>query len=50
MACCANISKGTDLSVHSADTLAAIAATLNARPWKTLGWMTPAEALDRWLA
>jgi IS30 family transposase len=42
--------KGTDLSVHSADTLAAIAATLNARPRKTLGWMTPAEALDRWLA
>jgi IS30 family transposase len=42
--------KGTDLSVHSADTLTAIAATLNARPRKTLGWMTPAEALDRWLA
>lgn len=42
--------KGTDLSVHSADTLAAIAATLNARPRKTLGWMTPAEAFDRWLA
>ena len=42
--------KGTDLSVHSAETLAAIAATLNARPRKTLGWMTPAEALDRWLA
>ena len=42
--------KGTDLSVHSVDTLAAIAATLNARPRKTLGWMTPAEALDRWLA
>jgi IS30 family transposase len=42
--------KGTDLSVHSAETLVAIAATLNARPRKTLGWMTPAEALDRWLA
>jgi IS30 family transposase len=37
--------KGTDLSEHSAETLAAIAATLNARPRKTLGWMTRAEAL-----
>jgi IS30 family transposase len=42
--------KGTDLSVHSADTLAAVAATLNGRPRKTLGWKTPAEALDRCLA
>jgi IS30 family transposase len=42
--------KGTDLSVHSAETLAAVAATLNARPRKTLSWKTPAEALDRWLA
>jgi IS30 family transposase len=42
--------KGTDLSVHSAETLAAVAATLNARPRKTLGWKTPAEALNRWLA
>ncbi len=43
-------SKGTDLSAHSADTLAAIAATLNGRPRKTLGWKTPAEALDQCLA
>jgi IS30 family transposase len=42
--------KGTDLSAHSAETLAAVAATLNARPRKTLGWKTPAEALDQWLA
>jgi IS30 family transposase len=38
--------KGTDLSAHSANDLAAVAATLNSRPRKTLGWRTPAEALD----
>ena len=42
--------KGTDLSTHSAETIAAVAATLNARPRKSLGWKTPAEALDQWLA
>ena len=41
--------KGTDLSTHSAETIAAVAATLNARPRKTLGWKTPAEELDQWL-
>ena len=38
--------KGTNLSVHSTDNLAAVAAALNSRPRKTLGWRTPAEALD----
>nr|WP_225955283.1 IS3 family transposase [Kibdelosporangium phytohabitans] len=30
----------------SADDIAAVAATLNSRPRKTLGWKTPAEALN----
>ena len=41
--------KGTDLSRHSAEDLAAVAATLNSRPRKTLGWRTPAEALNEYL-
>jgi IS30 family transposase len=42
--------KGTDLARHDPDDLAAVAATLNSRPRKTLGWRTPAEALDEHLA
>ena len=41
--------KGTDLARHSMDDLAAVAAALNTRPRKTLGWRTPAEALDDYL-
>lgn len=38
--------KGTDLSRWDAKQLEAIAHTLNTRPRKTLGWKTPAEALN----
>jgi IS30 family transposase len=42
--------KGTDLARHSVEDLAAVAAALNGRPRKTLGWRTPAEVLDEHLA
>ena len=41
--------KGTDLSRHTADDLSAVAAALNSRPRKTLGWKTPAETLEDFL-
>ena len=42
--------KGTDLSVHGPGYLDYVAAELNNRPRKTLGWKTPAEALDQLLS
>ena len=41
--------KGTDLSRWSAQEIRAVANALNSRPRKTLGWKTPAEALDEYL-
>ena len=42
--------KSTDLSVHTAECLAAVAVDLNTRPRKTLGWETPSQHIDRLMA
>jgi transposase, IS30 family len=42
--------KSTDLSGYHRDYLEFVAAQLNNRPRKRLGWHTPAEALDRLLS
>ena len=42
--------KGTDLSGYHPDYLAFVAAELNTRPRKTLGWKTPAEAFHELLS
>lgn len=41
--------KGTDLSRWGVDELEAVALALNNRPRKTLGWKTPAEAINEQL-
>jgi IS30 family transposase len=41
--------EGTDLARHGTEDLAAVAAALNARPRKTLGWRTPAEVFSEHL-
>ncbi|WP_157577744.1 IS30 family transposase [Phycicoccus jejuensis] len=42
--------KGTDLARWNAEEIDAVATALNQRPRKTLGWKTPAEALDELLS
>ncbi|MFF2045103.1 hypothetical protein ACFVVX_32280 [Kitasatospora sp. NPDC058170] len=42
--------QGSDLSVHGPEHLTAVAAEVNGRPRKTLGWETPAERLAKLLA
>jgi IS30 family transposase len=42
--------KSTDLSIHDADALAAIADSLNTRPRMTLGYMTPSDKLAELIA
>lgn len=41
--------KGTDLSRWTRSEIEAVAAAVNSRPRKVLGWKTPAEALDEHL-
>lgn len=41
--------KGTDLGVHTAADLEFVAAQLNSRPRKTLGFDTPAERMAQLL-
>ena len=37
--------KGSDLSVHTPERLAQVAAEINSRPRKTLGWKTPSQLM-----
>ena len=42
--------KGTDLSRWSTEQITAVAAALNGRPRKILGWRTPAEVYQQQLS
>ena len=42
--------KGTNLAAHTREHLRSVADELNSRPRQTLGWKTPAQALDEVLA
>ena len=42
--------KGSDLGIYTQGDLDAVAAEMNSRPRKTLGWDTPAEALEKLLS
>jgi len=42
--------KGTDLAIHSPAQLLEVATELNSRPRKTLGGITPAQAMQRLLS
>ncbi|GLZ56422.1 IS30 family transposase [Actinomycetospora sp. NBRC 106378] len=42
--------KSSDLSAHNPERLAAVAAELNGRPRKTLGWRSPARAMTQLLS
>ena len=42
--------KGTDLSIHTIDELTRVAAEVNDRPRKTLGWSRPIDLFNTALA
>ena len=42
--------KGGDISIYTQDDLDVVAAEMNSRPRKTLGWDSPAEALSKLLS